>query len=58
MRRIDINTLIKRERNRVIIKRRVRARVMNGDGRLGEAGDELGDPADAPRRGGGVPRAV
>ena len=49
MGRIHIDALIQRERDRIIVERRIRARVMDWNGRACEAREELGDPAYASR---------
>ena len=43
VRGIDVEALTKRERGLVVIQGRVRGRIVDGDGRVGEAGNELLD---------------
>lgn len=49
MGRVDIDGLVERERDVVPVERRIRRRVVDRDGGLCEAGDELLDVADALR---------
>ena len=47
MRRVHIQAVVERERHRVVVQGRVRARVVRRDGRVREPRDELLDVADA-----------
>lgn len=47
MRRVDVEALPERERDGVVVERRVGRGVVHGDRGVGEACNELLDPADA-----------
>ena len=47
MRGVDVEALAKRERGLVVIQGRVRGRIVDGDGRVREAGNELLDVSNS-----------